>query len=275
MALRSVVLRSPEAAAAPGPRATKVVRVGPPDKKGRAADWAAAILGALLLILTVVLVQVLPRYDPLLPQFRVSFDESQGEGFEASQVHDFTEGSGSVFEFLANVTADNVQSITIRVSFTDDRAESLADRFQIELRNPSGERIEPTELLANPAPIFHGPDQLQFSYEAQAATMTYQFAVNPKPQEQVVQGVREGVTKEQVEAEVAAKVHVATAGQWIVGVTLLEAGDCPLPDPNGDTQFQIACQLDEAQGQDPDDRNSFAVEQFTYTYFTPFVKPLF
>jgi hypothetical protein len=274
VALRSVVLAPPPGAGAP--RRTVVLRPGGPKDKGRAADLVTLVLGVLLLLGCVVLLQVLPNKEYALPQFAVTFPETQvnntrpGEDFlendEARRVHEFT------YDLPANVF-----SVTLVVHFADeDLPASEPDQFRIELYDPAGNPVGARFDLFNAPPVFNGSNPLDPRFEPGAVVgprITVPIGVHPE--DQIVQGLSHREVAEQVLARLEPQHRVHSEGTWTVRVTLINAADCPSPqDADADRQQVVFCRAQPQPNDGQDLGNRFALENFIYTTYEVKVEEL-
>lgn len=266
MALRSVVLAPPPGAGAP--RRTVVLRPGAPKDKGRLADMLAAVFGALLLIVAVVLVAVLPDKEYATPQFRATYVDTLDDFTFATQRFAFTEEeAGRIHEFVYELP-DNVASINIRAEFTDNETYSDPDQFRIEVFDPAGNPVG-TRYDAINQPPSPNPDD-QTDYVADSYSQTFNIATAEHPSEEIVPGLSHEETTEQVLARLVPQHRAATAGLWTVRVTLIQANDCPEP---GQPSLQaFRCRQQRPDGVDPG--NDFALAGFIYTFYTPCVEQL-
>jgi hypothetical protein len=269
VALRSVVLAPP-----PGtgpPRRTVVLRPGAPKDKGRMADALAALFGALLLILAVVLVALLPDKEYATTQFRITYPDTLDDFTFATQRFNFTENDEDlrVHDFTYELP-DNVASVNIRAEFTDEQVYTDPDQFRIELFDPSGNPMGTRYDAINkpPTPDTANPGE----FVADSYSQTFNIATAEHPAEEIVNGLTHTETREQVLARIVPQ-HVAdTAGTWTVRVTLVQANDCPAPGTGIDI-FQFSrCYADTGDGTDPG--NDFALAGFIYTFYTPCIEEL-
>ncbi|MGB0652785.1 MAG: hypothetical protein ACPGQL_06250 [Thermoplasmatota archaeon] len=270
MARRTVVLQPPPDA----PRKTVVLRAGGPKPKGGGAVWrdrVIGVLGALLLLASVLLVEALPQDPVVLPQFQVTFPDEVGPPASASLVP-FAEGETQVFEFP--VEHANVHTLTVVVGWTDDVAASDPDRFRVRLLNPEGEQVA-EKILENAAPRYNdpagpNPDPNRPLFEALPFSERIGYAPTSRPGSTIVEAVSTSETPEEAQRRIAPDYAGDAEGTWSVEVTLLAAGDCefnpgPLPlgiplcgDPSAPTG-------DGAGDNDPG--NTFSVQLFTYSHY--------
>lgn len=268
MALRSVVLAPPPGAGAP--RRTVVLRPGAPKDKGRLADVLAALAGAVLLLVALVLVAVLPDREFASAQFRVTFPDTLDDFTFATQKVDFTEDeAGRIHEFTYELP-DNVASINIRAEFTDNETYSEPDQFRIEVYDPSGDPVGTRYDAINQPPTVNPADQSDFIPDSYS--QTFNLATADHPTEEIVVGLSHTETKEQVLARLVPQHRALTAGTWTVRVTLVQANDCPDP-AQQPSPFQLArCRQQSPGGEDLG--NGFALAGFIYTFYTPCVEAL-
>lgn len=279
MALRSVVLAPPPGAGAP--RRTVVVRPGGPKDKGKATDVLLGIVGVLLLLATVALVQVLPNKEYALPQFQVSYPETQVNNTRPGEEFLEADETQRVREFTYELPG-NVHSITMVVFFADEfHPASLPDQFRVELYDPAGNPIGPRSELFSAPPTYNDTNPAGPYYEAGAVlTPRITIPIGLHPEDEIVQGLSHREVKEQVQARLEPQHRIASEGVWTVRVTLVGAGDCPdLASPDADRQQAIFCVYQapaNASGQDPrqDPGNRFAVENFIYTTYSVKVEEL-
>lgn len=275
MALRSVVVSPPPGAERP--RRTVVLRPGGPKDRGKAADVVTGVIGALLLLASVFLVQWLPNKEYALPQFSVTFPQSQTEnpqpGFEFT-----TEEGGRNHDFTYELP-DNVHSVTMVLYFRDDnRPASLPDRFRVELFDPSGNPVGPRTDLVNAPPVYNASANPP-TYEAgEITTPRISIPLGIHPEDRIVQGLSHREVAEQVKARLAPQFHLGTAGTWTVRVSLVNAGNCPAAPGDSDTprdQF-VFCRM--TPGPQPNDGtdpgNLFAIENLIFTTYTVEVEEL-
>jgi hypothetical protein len=274
VALRSVVLAPPPGAG--GPRRTVVLRPGGPKEKGRLADILAALFGALLLLVAVVLVAVLPDKEFAARQFRVTFPDTLDDFTYATQKFGFNETEAEHIHEFTYELPNNVASINIRAEFTDKEGYSLPDHFRIELfdpfGNPQGTRYEAINLPPTP----NGTDPTEF--DIHPYSQTFNIATVEHPTEQIVAGLTHTENREQVLARLVPGLIGKTAGTWTVRVTLVQAGDCPPADnPGGSSVFQqVRCRRPSSDSSEPgsDPGNLFSLAGFIYTYYTPCIEEL-
>lgn len=269
MALRSVVVAPPPGAA--GPRRTVVLRPGGPKDKGKAGDVVIGAIGALLLLLSVFLVQYLPDKEYALPQFSVTFLEppaienpTQNFTFaktEDARTHEFQ------YEF-----PDNVHSITMVLYFADENMPaSLPDQFRVELFDPLGTPVGPrTDVVSGPPRFNQGTNE----YDPGVITSPrLSIPLGLLPEDQIVQGLSHLEVAEQVQARLAPQYHLPTAGLWTVRVTMVNAGDCPPSPAPPDTQQYLFCRRDAPEdGVDPG--NVFTIENVFLNTYTVQVEEL-
>lgn len=273
MALRSVVLAPPPGAGAP--RRTVVLRPGAPKDKGRLADILAAVFGALLLIVAVVLVAILPDKEYATPQFRVTFPDTVDDFTFPTQKAVLNETEQLHIHEFKYELPDNVASINIRAEFTDDVTHSDPDQFRIEVFDPAGNPVgtrmdainEPPKPIGDPV-----NDPTNYSqFEFDSFSQTFNLPTGEHPTEQIVGGLTHTEDRAQVLARLAPQYHLPTGGTWTVRVTLVQANNCPEP-PAADV-FQVTkCRAERSNGEDGG--NEFAVAGFIYTFYTPCVEQL-
>ncbi len=276
MALRSVVVQPPPKAASPatpaaGPRRTVVARAGPPPHaRGRFADMLAGIVGILLLVATIGLVQVLPEDEVILPQFTLFFVHQEGGSRNSTTDIVFTEAPPNNVKTYAFEVPDNAFELVVRMSFTDDIAASLPDRFRIEILDPTGD-VRGGEALATSAPPTTLPPPDQFTYVATPTTVVHRISIAVVPPDEIVPGTSADETQGEVLDRIAPDHVVESAGTWTARITLIEAGDCPSADQS-DQNRVLACRLDAQDGEDHG--NAVTLEAFLVSYFVPCVQLL-
>ncbi|HJQ93287.1 MAG TPA: hypothetical protein VJ874_03255 [Candidatus Thermoplasmatota archaeon] len=267
MALRSVVLAPPPGAGAP--RRTVVLRPGAPKDRGRLADILAALFGALLLLVALVLVAVLPDKEYASPQFRVTFVDTQLD--LPTQRFAFTEEeTGRIHEFTYELP-NNVASVNIRAEFTDNETYSEPDRFRLEVFDPSGNPVGARYDAINQPPTVSETDQTDLV--ADSYSETFNLPTAEHPMEEIVVGLTHTETVEQVLARVDPQHRALTAGTWTVRVTLIQANDCPEP-ASQPSPFQLARCHAQSPPDGVDPGNEFALAGFIYTFYTPCVEQL-
>lgn len=274
MALRSVVLAPPPGAGAP--RRTVVLRAGAPKDKGRKRDLAACLFGALLLLLAIVLVAVLPEKEYATPQFRLTFPDTLDDFTFPTQKFDFVVNDEAlrVHEFKYQLP-DNVASINLRAEFTDDLRYSDPDHFRIEVFDPFGNPVGTRYDAINRPPIPRGDPSNPFNYtdpEVNSFSQTYNLVTGAHPTEQIVSGLTHLESREQVLARVVPQNRLATAGEWTVRVTMIQAGGCPQPGPTTDIFQFTLCRNEQSDGEDTG--NPFSLAGFIYTFYTPCIEAL-
>jgi hypothetical protein len=251
-----------------------VLRPGGPKQKGRLADLLACLFGALLLIVAIVLTVVLPDKEYAATQFHVTYPDTTDDFTYGTQHHLFTEDeAGHIFEFTYQLP-DNVASINIRAEFTDSEKYSDPDQFRIELFDPAGNPVGTRNDAINNPP---SQDQARpDDFVADPFSQTFNIPVGEHPQEEIVAGLTHLEDRNQVLARLAPQHRLETAGVWTVRVTLVQANDCPTPDPSTPTAsavFQLThCRGATANGEDLG--NDFALAGFIYTFYTPCVEQL-
>ncbi|HUR61880.1 MAG TPA: hypothetical protein VM286_05890 [Candidatus Thermoplasmatota archaeon] len=288
MALKSTVLAPPPAA--PAPRATTVLRVGPPPKKGL-LDLSLGILGLLLLLSTVGLAMALPHKDVLPQQFNVAYlDDLHPEGNTVAYI-----AAGQSHDFEYEVKFDDVYSITIAYGFLDDVPASAPDQFVLRLYDPNGNSVGPPGVVAMNRPAEGDPDAAPTCPDVQLCTFasykplrfTSQLTVLlPKPNDDIVEVQDQGMTEKKLAADLQAKAHVATKGIWTIKVAmpLNGAGGCVPPSgPSQDDanrflvcqqEVQAAQQPGTASAQGGDAGNEFSIDYFTYVSFVADAKKI-
>lgn len=224
MALRSVVVEGPPSP--PAPRRTVVLRAGGPAPKGRWIDAVIGILGALLLLSAIVLAAILPDKTYVNPQFRLTFLDQEGEG-DGTTVSPMLTPDAPAFDFPLEMP-DNVKTITLEMSFSDDIVYSLPDIFKVELVAPNGTVVGTIPAFQNDPPKGRNATETPQTYSASTITTFSGWADH---QEAIVGGLTHTETVEQVQARLEPQYRAATAGTWIARVTLTSAQGCP-QDPN-------------------------------------------
>ncbi len=275
MARQTVVIAPPPPRKS-GPRRTVVVRAGPPKKRGSRVDAAVGVAGVILLVVSVMLVDVLPEEEIILPQFQVSFEDIPGPQ-EPTRRETFAEGETRNFEYL--IEEKSITSITLTVAWEDDMPASEPDQFRISLIDPNG--IEVVSQLHENSP---GTQQIdpatgQITYLADPFEVRLAYSPNSRPQAAVVEGKTPSETAEEVLARVAPDFVAGGDGVWTVKATLVRAGDCeidsglgvPIPACADSNANPIG---DPSNPGDHDQGNDFAVTLFTYTRYEPVVTPL-
>ncbi len=264
-------------APAPGsPRPTVVLRVGPSKRRGRIADISTGVVGLVLLVAAVLMLDILPVEDLPPNEFRVTFIPVTTN--MTLQVHRLTEDAQN-YDFIFNITEDDVYQIDLRLSFHDDIAASGPDQFRYEVYRNDGESADQPESLTNaPGRLQNGTNN---NFEAITANAAHSITLTPKPQDAIVAAIP-GATEQAVERELLAKNHLLTKGTWKVHVTLVVAGDCERPTasptaptvPSADEIARFADCLQEARAagnseadSDQDFGNDFTVGVFSYTRF--------
>jgi len=274
--LRSVVLVPPPGA----PRRTVVLRAGGPQDKGKGADVAAGVIGAILLLACIVLVVMLPHKDYAMPQFRLRFNDTTDDTTYGTQEFDFrtTAGGARQHDFTYQLP-DDTQAVTVVVEFTDDVPASLPDHFTVEMTDPNGNPVgvkydivnDPPTHDANPQDWLTNPG-LATAWNATLAQQRYPFALADHPQEKVVPGLSHTEVKEQALARLAPQYRLHTAGTYTVRVKLVEALGCPQPAPDTDANQVAACRNEQPNGEDTG--NLLRVTQFIFTTIKPVVEDL-
>lgn len=293
MALKSTVLAPPPAPAAP--RATTVLRVGPPPKKGL-LDLALGIVGLLLLFATVGMAVALPHKDVLPQQFNVVYLDTPVD-LPTQEVR-IEAGKGHDYEY--QVEADDVYLITVKYGFADDIAASAADQFSLRLYDPNGNAVSPQiTVVSLPAQGDQATAQCQkppvgeevCAYtEYKAQRFNGQFSVVlPKPADDIVEVQDQSLTEKQLAAQLQAKAHTTTKGTWKVKVSMPINGAGGCTPPSGASQDDAnrfaACMQELQAAQDPsnpnqaaaqgiDSGNKFSVDLFTYTSFVADAKKI-
>ncbi|HUR25434.1 MAG TPA: hypothetical protein VM327_05410 [Candidatus Thermoplasmatota archaeon] len=273
MALRSVVLAPPPGTGAP--RRTVVIRPGAPRDKGHLADVLAALFGALLLLVAIVLVAVLPDKEYASPQFRLTYPDTLDDFTFATKKFDFTEDeAGHIHEFTYDLP-DNVASINVRAEFTDNETYSEPDHFRIEVFDPAGNPVGTRYDAINQPASGNPADPSDFVPES--FSQTFNLAPAEHPTEEIAVGLSHTENAEQVLARIVPQHRALTAGTWVVRVTLIQANDCPDPASQPSPFQYTRCQQQAAangQGNGADPGNEFSLAGFIYTFYTPCVEQL-
>lgn len=252
-----------------------MLRAGPPPNRGGLRDLIIGVVGALLLLGTILMAVALPVRDVLPPQFKVSYVDVQDPRSSLNFTFSNTESS-RVHDFLYEARSDNVYRIDVTITFKDDKAASDPDRFQVQLYDPGGNQVGIDVPAANVDGTQDPAFPLQYRAESYGAPLTFSPAL--KPQDAIVQAAPT-ISAKQLETQLEAKSHIDTKGVWKLRVTLLQAGGCPVPAPGSAPSGEelaraTACQQETQATNGKDPGNDFTVGSFTFDSFEPVAEKL-
>ncbi len=243
-------------------RKTEVIEPGKVRKTQVAApavtrDGIIGMLGAIILVASVVLVYALPEEDVILPQFRVEFPDKTSEF--PTQSDFIEEGATRDFEYL--IPDDNLVGLLIIVGWTDDHPASDPDSFLVEVINPAGESVFRPEKPFTNRPGQPDPAQNNLTQRALPFETQISVSVNPKPATALVEGL-EGEAVEDAARRILPQYEAGGSGTWRIRASLLDAGDCrPRAEPGA-----LGC-ADPNNPSGEDAGNPFSVTKVTYTSY--------
>lgn len=252
------------APSAPPGKQVVLVRAGPSKKRPLIVDGVFGVLGAFLLIASVVLVNVLPEEDVVDPQYKVSFgpvaSETLNSGPEPTRFIYIL--PGQTLELAFNVSHPNLSLISVTVGAEDDHPATFPDEAQLELVAPNGTvypfnagsiftapvvRIEP-EDEGDPV-----PQQPGFFYQTDPNAITTRlanFPIQAQPRDFFVTADPDAELFE-VRDEIRGQFNfVDSIGTWLVRVSLVDPGHCPPLEPTSPL-FQRAIECREQTPRDP------------------------
>lgn len=272
---------------APPGRTAVVVREGPSKKRPIIVDSIVGVLGAILLILSIVLVNALPEEDVRDPQYKVSFNNDLGPAQVFSSPDPAFMTAGDVLSFEFDVVDHSVHRVVVGLTLREDYPATLPDEFSLEIEAPNGtvyvydgDPIQTLPTGPNPAPPEERSPPTQFYVTTTEAGLSslqdFSFNLRPPPKDffEIVPA-EEDLELFEVRERVREKVHNDdTIGTWTVRLGLVRAGDCPDAASPLDSQFDRAnqCRIQNAatQGRDPntppeeDTGNPIILSKFNY-----------
>ncbi len=269
----------------PGQKRVVVLREGPPKGRGKVLDGTLGVVGALLILLSALLVNVLPETQVPDPQFRVEYPAVPVELASSVRSVDLfpatdgvlAGGAGNAVDVPYDLEHNNVYEVVLFLSILEDFEESLPDTFRVELLDPQGASV----AISSPQqthPTEEIPDEQKgvgdYFETTQTTPHRITFNVAARPDDAIVT-FEDGrnATVEEAEAAIVARDTRPTQGAWTVRVWVEEVGQCPTLDgPTTDpatlrhVQF---CTLADQQVHDGegDTGNPFVLSRLEYTYY--------
>lgn len=274
----------------PGPaRQVVVLREGPPKRRGIAIDIAVGILGILLLALAVALVDILPEEEDPGKQFQFLYPQNtlnltvlkDGEG-GLSYVERDAVAEGTVTEYVVPVERANMFEfrITFGAAFqqdgvfvSDDVPSSLPDRFRVELVSPNGTLVGELEAVTpDPYYVQGNTSEAQLPYYmAEPFSVTQPFRIGSKPADEFVSLNSSKATKADALRAKPPQIF-DSRGDWIIRVTVVQAGDCPDPAVSLESirRASVCQQATENSGEDTG--NPYAIQKVVGFYYDVVVR---
>ncbi len=237
------------------------------------------ILGAILLVVAVILTFTLPEEDVVTPQFRVSFQEHQGEQFGTQSSSGPVPEGGSV-DFVYDIPEDNVFRIAFTVAFEDDEPASDPDRFTVQLLDPNGNVAGPDAVLTLKPPRQEKPEDIPADptpdqrFVSERMEFVVQVDVVERPKDTLVPADHPQESVDEAADRLLPSYHFPTAGAWTVRLSLDQAGDCPQPDGNPDTNIRVQECMRQTGPSGQDLGNSVTVTKLDTFYYTAAIEPL-
>lgn len=276
-----------EPAGPPG-RKVVVVREGPDRRRPILIDAAVGIVGALLLLGSIVLVDVLPEDEVVEAQYRANFGEGSEE-FNTVRSQDLLGRPLAEGETLqADYDADfaNIFRVDVGVYLEDDLPATNPDAFLMTLVAPNGTEYPYTTSGIATIPNEEDADSNSYRPIPGQTPRILSFNLAAKPSSYFftatdLLGEPGDFQLFEIKAALEARHNnPSTAGTWQVLLTLQDAGDCPATDPFGtDLNRAVRCPVDnqqrfaqgtaqgDAQNASVDSSNHVTISTVTFSYF--------
>ncbi len=254
-------------------------------------------IGAVLILVAVLLVNVLPEEDIIDPQYRADY-----EGFVVEDPTSFRSidqdlpngvlplGEANAMMIPLEVKHNNAYEIVGQFFFLEDREETLPDIFTIELLDPDGnvvQRSNPQSTLEtcdfqdlNPGEVYT-PGVYYVTCESQSNRVAFNLGGKPASEIFTLESGANS-TLADAEAAILQRDTRLTTGTWHFRIWLTEVGQCPsatppvgsLPSQSNQRRATLCRLAVDQQNQDegtlggPDDPgNKFVLSRFEYTYY--------
>lgn len=250
-------------------------------------DGALGVVGAVLLLVAVLLVNVLPETEVLDPQFRVDYESVPVElPISVLSSNLFPDTAGVILQGESNavdvpydLAENNIFELIVFVTLIENFPESLPDSFLIELLNPAGESV----AISNPQPTLPTeelPDEQKgpgrYFDTPEVSLYRVAFNLGGKPEGQIVT-FKDGQngTLEDATAAIVQRDTRITHGTWTVRIWVESVGRCPNVELGTSVPSQALvrraqfCAIADQQnhGGNGDTGNGFILNKLEYTYY--------